>query len=148
MIRIQLYLDWYLITNHPIFRVFCIVLYTIITVFVLIGNSVFCYVLLISRGKCIIMYISVSVAIKKKYITGCLIICATFFLSGLKTITYRLLVNLSLSDILIALLSGAGHVTHTWIIGNKLSYNRNLLPNTSKYLDFHIKIYLSQFLSF
>ena len=43
------------------------------------------------------------------------------FLAGLKTITYRLLVNLSLSDILIALLSGAGHVTHTWIIGNKLS---------------------------
>ena len=39
------------------------------------------------------------------------------FLAGLKTITYRLLVNLSLSDILIALLSGAGHVTHTWIIG-------------------------------
>ena len=72
------------------------------------------------------MYISVSVAIN---ITGCIIICATFFLSGLKTITYRLLVNLSLSDILIALLSGAGHVTHTWIIGNKLSYNRNLLPN-------------------
>ena len=43
------------------------------------------------------------------------------FLTGLKTITYRLLVNLSLSDILIALLSGAGHVTHTWIIGKKLS---------------------------
>ena len=42
------------------------------------------------------------------------------FLAGLKTITYRLLVNLSVSDILIALLSGAGHVTHTWIIGKEI----------------------------
>ena len=71
-------------------------------------------------GFCSILTIAGS-NVKNKLYHGLPYQLAQSFLTGLKTITYRLLVNLSLSDILIALLSGAGHVTHTWIIGNKCS---------------------------
>lgn len=71
----------------PEFKIFSFILYTLIFLLGMVGNTLFCYVVLSSVN------------------------------STMSSVTYRLLVNLSVSDLLITCLCGPVHVVYSIIMG-------------------------------
>ena len=87
------------------FRIFSFILYALIFLVGMAGNVLFCYVVISSRCK-----------FKIWVLMGFPFLIFSPFLA-MRSVTYWLLVNLSVSDLLITCLCGPVHVIHSIVMG-------------------------------